>query len=1330
VRFCLSGSHTWRVKLAGSLGVGIALGLMGLAHWGSCLQGPAGYNASGKGAKNRSDASRNPLFQSWPAAGKFHAVPLARSVALPALRGSFSELPLRFELNEGQTDDRVKFLSRGRGYSIFLTSNEAVLALRSPQSHWPAGYGRRTIGQDGDLALLARHVSLPSQLPGPESLPPSILRMKLVGANEEAKVTGLHKLTGTSSYFIGNNPRKWRAKVANYAQVRYEHIYPGIDLVYYGNQQQLEYDFEIAPGADPRAIALEFETGNSKIDSRKSPFQNPRPIIDANGDLVISTEAGVVRFHRPVVYQTPVGALSLRSAQGRLSMSKTPVRTPVPERQSLHASYVVTADHRISFAIPNYDPSKPLVIDPVLSYATYLGGSLDDAGNGIAVDPDGNVYVVGSTGSSDFPLPGGSKSTPGGGEDVFVAKLNSTGTTLLYSAYLGGNVDDHGAGIALDGSRNIYVTGDTASTNFPVTSGAFQTTYGGGIADAFVAAIKADASGLLYASYLGGGEADYGYGIAVESTGSAYVTGMTQSAKFPTANPLQGAIAGLGSSDAFLSKLKPDGSALVFSTYLGGSDADSGHAVALDSSGNAYLTGTTLSVNFPTTQGALQPASGGASDAFVAKVDSAGARLIFSTYLGGSSFDRGVAIGVDSTGNAYVTGDTASLDFPATSGAFQTACKVDTMGNCLGDAFVAKISPDGAGLAYSTYLGGVGIDRGNGLAIDSAGHAYVAGYTGSDDFPILNAIQSAFGGGPCGSSTCPDGFVTELDPGGTALVYSTYLGGNAGDESRAIALDSSGNAVVTGQTSSPTFPVTMGVVQTAGKALDVFGDAFIAKIDGSNAAQASLFPQNLTFADQATGTKSAALAVTLMNTGTGTLDISSIATTGDFAETNTCGPSLAGGGASCVISVTFSPATTGDLTGTLVITDNAAASPQTITLAGKGVVPAPAVTFTPNSLTFADETVGVESAPQTVAVTNTGSAPLTISKVTAAGDFAQTNDCEGKSFAPGTGCTVSVTFKPTASGSRNSSFSITDNTDLKTHSVNLNGNGLAVFSLKSDPASATVSKSTDSTTFKLSVAAPSSFTDSVTLTCPGTISPAACAFNPASIKPGETSTLTVSGLSGVSGSSLSLAITGTSGTQNTTLTLDILLSDFTLTASPPIVTIEAGQSTTYTVTVTPVNGFKEAIALTCGDVITTQSPSLPQETTCTISPTSLTPNGTSPITASVQVTTTKRSSVPPPGFPDAPLFRFPPSWLIAAGLVLFGTTFGLVVLNRRRRILLALATVLILVAVWTGCDNYYYFSSITRATDLKGTQPGNYTYQFVGKVSSLVHTTTVQLTVK
>jgi hypothetical protein len=1226
----------------------------------------------------------------------------------------YGRLPLRFEANQGQTVPQVKFLSRGRGYSLLLTSTEAVLALTSASRE--SRVESRKFNAEERIRQLTekienRQLAMGSPAPRPQPLTPAVLHLKLVGANAAAKITGVEELATKSNYFIGSDPKKWRAGVSSYSKVRYQEVYPGVDLVYYGNQGQLEYDFVVAPGADPRAIALAIETGQSQI-------QNPKReiVIAANGDLVVDTGGGEVRLHKPVVYQVVNRQSSIDKRQfldGRyvLRPAKTEKRNSKIEIRRAESR---SPRLEVAFEIASYDPRLPLIIDPALSYSTFLGGSDSDTGYGVAVDADGNLYVTGSTGSIDFPTASPYQAADGGDFDVFVTKLNPAGTALVYSTYLGGSGFDRGTAIAVDAAGNAYLTGMTASNDFPTTSGAFQTTFGDGTcgtafcSDAFVTKLDPTGATLLYSTYLGGGDADFGQGIAIDAAGNAYVTGSTLSANFPTVAPLQ--VASAGNPDVFLTKLGPDGKGLVYSTYLGGANGDFGQAVAVDSAGNAYLTGYTFSSEDFPTHNPLHSTNAGSAEVFVTEVDSAGAALVYSTYLGGSGLDRAFALAVDGSGNVYLTGDTNSPDFPISGGALQPLMGGGTCGAApCADAFVAKLSSAGSALAYSTYLGGVDLEQGSGIAVDASGNAFVTGFTRSDDFPTLHPLQTVFGGGTCGPNACPDAFVAELDATGSGLVYSTYLGGDETDFGQAIAVDASGNAYVTGSAASHNFPVIAGAIQAARGGGVPAGDAFVAKITPDDVPAVALFPQTLTFSDRATGFTSPAQTVTLINSGSAPLSITSIVANGDFGQTNGCGSSVAAGGATCTIDITFTPSETGTRTGDVTITDDAAGTLHVISLTGTGITPSPAVTLSPLPLTFPDQTFGITSAVQTITLTNSGTAGLTITSIAVSGDFAQTNNCpvSPATVAVDGTCTIDVTFTPTATGARTGTITVTDDATGSPHTVSLSGNGIAVFSLSATATSVIVTRGTDSASFTVSATAPSEFTSSITLGCTSN-TPATCTFNPTSITAGQSSTLTVSGLKQVTLAALNFTATGVNGTQSASVDLSVLFADFWLSVSPSFTTVAAGDSVSASLTITPTNGFTGAVTFSCIE--------LPQATTCTFSPDSVTLDGTNPATTAVTIHTTARTAAPPSSGPWSPL-----PWLL--GLMVFATLAKLAQTARRRApAFMALTAAILLLALFlASCGENYY--------QIRGTPQGTYGIYVQGKSGDAANYALISLTV-
>jgi beta-propeller repeat-containing protein/WD40 repeat protein len=663
----------------------------------------------------------------------------------PAARETYLKLPLTFEANRGQMAPSVQFLARGPGYSLALTQTEAVMAMsRHPKEK---GMG-------------------------------AVLRMKVVGANKKSAVIGRDPLEGTLNYFHGNDRAKWESAIPTFGRVQYHEVYPGIDLIYHGNERQLEYDFVLAPGSDAKTIALRFE-GADKVE------------IAPGGDLVLHVGDGEIRQPKPIAYQEVNGA-----------------RKGIASRYVKHGAI-------IGFALGEYDPTQPVVIDPTVVYSSYLGGAGQDYGRAIAVDSSGSIYVTGYTYSLNFPILNPFQVARSTAPDAFITKISPDGQSLVYSTYLGGSGTDQPNSIAVDSAGNAYITGSTSSANFP-TQSAFQPNDAstGATNDAFVTKLSANGQSLIYSTYLGGTASDIGWGIAVDpTTGNAYVCGVTFSTNFPTSNPMQPNTG--GSYDAFVSKFSASGS-LLFSTYFGGSGEDDGFGIALDASANAYVTGLTYSTNFPTSN-PFQPTKGTNNDAFLLKMSSNGQSLGYSTYLGGDGSDSGSSIAVDSSSNAYVTGTTKSTNFPTVN-----PFKGFLAGDASTNGFVSKFDTDGQSLVYSTYLrGSTGNDFNFRIAVNSSGNAYLTGDSESGDFPMQNELQIFAG--------FFDPFVMKLSVDGHSLVYSTYLGGIADETGTGIALDSSGNAYVTGHTRSNDFPVKNAFQPTSGSPFDP--DAFVAKLN-------------------------------------------------------------------------------------------------------------------------------------------------------------------------------------------------------------------------------------------------------------------------------------------------------------------------------------------------------------------------------------------------------------------------------------------------------------------------------------------------------------------
>ncbi len=685
-----------------------------------------------------------------------------------ALLTAYNGLPLHFEPNVGQTDKRVAFLARGRGYGLFLTGGDATLVLLRPRAPLtataPLGAARSV------SATVAR-----------AAMEETAVRLRLIGAHA-ATLVGQERLPGAANYFTGTTSGGWHSGIATYAAVSATAVYPGVDLVYHGTQGALEYDYHLAPGTAPGVIRLGID-GVRGVD------------LDGQGTLTLRTALGDLTQAAPAAYQDIAG-----------------------RRQPIAVRYALTGPTTVGFVVGAYDHTRPLVIDPVLGYSTYLGGNGAESGNAIAVDHQGDAYLVGQTASTNYITTTNaySPSLVNGNGDVFVTKLNPSGSAVVYSTYLGGSNADTGSGVAVDARGRAYVTGYTTSLDFPTTAGAVQRTGRGGGNDAFATALSEDGGALVYSTYLSGSSDDRGNALALDSQGDAYIAGQTSSSDYlTTTGALQPASHG-GGYDAFVTKLSPGG-ALVYSTYFGGTGGDVATGVAVDGGGNAYLTGATTSADFPTIH-AFQAVDHGNNEAFAAKLNVAGSALVYSTYLGGGSDDLGTAIAVDSQGSAYVTGRNNSGDFPTTN-----AYQPTNHGSF--DVFVDKLTPGGDALAYGTFLGGGGDDFGDAIAVGNSGKAVVTGQA-AVNFPVTaNAPQFVYADGGI------DAFVAEVDTtlsGTASLLYSTYLGGNGQDYGYGAALDCAGNAYVTGRTSSTTFITTTGGLQPG--AGGGGNDAFAAKI--------------------------------------------------------------------------------------------------------------------------------------------------------------------------------------------------------------------------------------------------------------------------------------------------------------------------------------------------------------------------------------------------------------------------------------------------------------------------------------------------------------------
>jgi uncharacterized protein (TIGR03437 family) len=663
------------------------------------------------------------------------AVQVASSVSSSRIAAldAYGKLPLSFEANQGQAGPEVRYLARGDGYAILLADSGAIVSLRSK-------------GNSHD----------------------DVVRLELMGASSDLTASAAEPLPGRVNYFVGRGPSDWRRNIPTYARVQYRGVYPGVDLVYYGNRRQLEYDFVVSPHADPSRIRLRFAGAR-------------RVRLNRDGSLTVIGRRGEIVFHAPTIYQERSG------------------ERPAP----VDGRLVLFRDNTAGFALGRYDRDRTLVIDPVLAYATYLGGGNRETGAAIAVDSSGSAYVTGQASSANFPTTAGAyepTKPPMAGSSAFVTKLNPDGTALVYSTYLGGaglGVADRGTGIAVDTAGNAWVTGVANSTDFPVTSGALKSS-GPGL---FVTKLNATGTGLVFSTYLNGlpatGIEDAAIpAIALDTTGNAYVTGT--GAKDPgTPGAFQTTNHG---GNSFITKLGSSGKEIYY-TYLGGSSEDITTAIAADPAGNAYVTGETLSKDFPVTPGAFQSATKALGTVFVSKINPAGSALVYSTYLGGSKEDVGWGIAIDAGGNAYIVGGASSPDFPYTVGAFQGSS------NAQGGSFIAKLNPTGTALGYAAFLFKEtdSANRAGSIAVDGVGNTYVTGEACCGWPNTQDAFQPhTVNGG---------GFLTILNAAGNGLLYSSFLGGLIGDSGSAVTLDSGGNAYIIGSAHSANFPVTPGAFQ-------------------------------------------------------------------------------------------------------------------------------------------------------------------------------------------------------------------------------------------------------------------------------------------------------------------------------------------------------------------------------------------------------------------------------------------------------------------------------------------------------------------------------------
>lgn len=755
----------------------------------------------------RAVASPMPNDGFTPAPDDALTLPLPTSPA-PLARHR-TRLPLHFVRNDGQTDPATRFEVRGRGYLLWLQPTEAVMVLDARadgDAERPRVRRPSAALESWSTGVVRAAEDRRTPKPVGDSLTPfHVLRTSLVGAYPDAVISGEDELPGKFHYFIGDDPTQWRTNVPSYAKVRYHEVYPGIDLVYYGNEGQLEYDFVVAPGANPGRIELAIEGADTAE-------------IDSNGDLRLYVGSRELFWRKPVVFQEVAGA-------------RVPVEGEYVLKPSLTEGAAWTT-HRVRFQVAPYDRALALVIDPVLAYSTFLGGGLGDSAQAIAVDTAGNAYVAGRTFSRvSYPIPGSPfPTTPGAIKATFsliaaafVTKVAATGDRMLYSTVLCGvspsSQSSIASAIGVDALGQAVIAGGTDARDFP-RKNALQPGFGGGSSDAFVAKLSPDGSTLLFSTFLGGtqeeGQGEGEERLALDADSNIYVAGQTRSSNFPTSNAVQ-AVHG-GDFDLFLAKLDPNATKLLYSTYLGGTAAETRPALAVIPSGNAYVTGNRWD------------AGSREHVLLIHKLNATGNALDYLVTLG-QALGKGLA--ADDHGAAYLTGDTLSEALPVSPGSFQPS----PAGG--GDAFIAKLHPTGSAWEYMTYLGGSLGDRANTLCVDPRGNAFVAGATESTDFPVRDA-QRTQKGNP--NPEVWTGFVCKLNPTGSQLVWSTYLGGTTldhfwsfRDEVHAMARDARGALFIAGETCSPDFPVQYALQETFDTSagfteFDPGPDAFVTKL--------------------------------------------------------------------------------------------------------------------------------------------------------------------------------------------------------------------------------------------------------------------------------------------------------------------------------------------------------------------------------------------------------------------------------------------------------------------------------------------------------------------
>jgi len=1194
-----------------------------------------------------------------------------------------------FERNEGQVDDRVLFLTQGLGYAAYLTCDGATLVFSESSK---SADGRTTSTE-------------------------KVVRLNIVGIDPHPEVIGSEERPGVTSYFSGNDPQQWHTRVPQFAKVIYRHAYPGIDVVFEIRNGRLEYDFLIAPHADPSLIHANVEGGTLHR--------------TATGDVLVRFgKHDDFTLKKPDAYQP--------GHEGH-------------EDQVTNVRYSLRG-RDMAFALNNYNHDLPLVIDPALIFSTFLVSNCpvstfdshfsecSDFVSDLAVDSTG-IYIAGGTNATSFP--GGT--TPGSATRSFVVKLDPNATTVIYMVFLGAG---NALSVAVDASHSAYVTGiaqypaPTGAGTLPTTPGAFSqvpanacSTYLSAVCSApYAAKLSPDGATLQYSTLLQvvtpSGQPNVSYEAVqpqrgkVDASGSFYVTGTTTSTTpagnsallvgpFPaTVGAYQTAPPSIYPS-GFVMKLNPSGSALSYATFLGGQTDQPNQvlSLAVDSSGAAYVAGS-ASAGWPTTPGAFQTVNADAlyNDGFVSKLSPDGRSLVYSTFFGGPGNDYITGVAVDISGQATIVGYGPNPPGSATN------CPPASLQNHL---FISRFNAAGSALIYnasfcSQYVGGF-----TDVALDSSGNAYAVGEPGDPSvFPLTNPIQAYLSGGLSGS---PDA-VMKVDNAG-AIVWATFFGNVLPGINQRIAVDPSANAYVLNGTG----PTTVNALQP-NPGLPQDPTPFLAKIAPSlGAAVMVVSPRAVSFGDQLVGTSSASSDITVGNFGDATLSVaSSISITGDFSQTNTCTAPIPGG-QKCDVNVVFKPTTLGNRTGTLTVSASGQTT-QVIALTGNGT--APAETFSPTALAFEPQLTATTSLPLSIQISNsgTGTGPLTITSLQTTGDFAQSNAC-GSPVAPGTSCTVQVTFTPTALGNRTGVLTITDNAPGSPHTVALSGQGTTQQASVNPTSLTFVSQPVGASSTGAVVTLHNSGTAVLAISFISITGDFAQTNNcGASLAGGMDCQITVTFTPTAAGNragTLSIADSSTGSPQ--TVALSGMGTDFSIvaaTGSSASATVTAGQPATYNLQLSPT-GFSGTITLTCAGA--------PSTVTCTPAPATLTTNRTSPVSFAVNVTTQAHSAL----FRPAPeSFRRPPisptvpaislltvTWFIFLALLLGGTQLSRRPLHVRVKsaCFLAIASAAIFLAACGG-------GSTTTPPNV-GTQKGTYTLVLTAKSGTLTHTMNLTLNV-